>query len=466
MALRVEALLFLAVFATFALNSGTLTPMTTRRAFLGAITLPAAYTLAAGAPRLGSRRHVDAALLDEIAAPHASPEDSARDEDYWALVARAFTVDRSIINLNNGGVSPSPGMVQDAMKRRLDYASSCPPPVALWREQQPQREHVRAALARHWGVDPEEVAITRNSSESLQTCQFGLELRAGDEVLATTHDYPRMISTFRQRQRREGIAFRQFSLPIPAEDDHQIVRLYEENITPKTRLILMSHIVNITGQIMPVRKVVDMARTKNGGIPVIVDGAHALAHFAFKIPDLACDYYGVSLHKWLFAPHGTGLLWVRRDKIKSLWPLMASGPELDDNIRKFEEIGTHPEAPALSIAEALTFHQAIGDARKEARLRYLRDAWAGRLLATGKARLHTSRKSQFSCGIATLQVDGLDSAKLCDWLWEGRNILTTAIKHPEFEGLRITPSVYTSPEELDRFCDRVEWSMKNGLPDN
>jgi selenocysteine lyase/cysteine desulfurase len=448
----------------FSSSSGTLPPMTTRRAFLGAITLPAAYSLAASVPRLRPRQHLSAFLLNELAAPHASPEDAARDEDYWATVARAFTVDRSIINLNNGGVSPAPSMVQDAMKRRLDYANSCPPPVALWREQQPQREHVREALARHWGVDPEEVAITRNSSESLQICQFGHELRSGDEVLATTVDYPRMITTFRQRERREGLVLKQFSLPIPAEDDEEIVRLYEKNITPKTRLILMSHIVNITGQIMPVRKVVEMARTKNGGIPVIVDGAHALAHFAFKIPDLACDYYGVSLHKWLFAPHGTGLLWVRRDKVKSLWPLMASGPDLDDNIRKFEEIGTHPEAPALSIAEALTFHQAIGDARKEARLRYLRDYWWRRLADTGKARLHTSLKPAFSCGIATVQVEALDSVKLCDWLWDGRNILTTAIKHAEFEGLRITPSVYTSPEELDRFCDRIGWAIRNGLP--
>ncbi|MCC6661323.1 MAG: aminotransferase class V-fold PLP-dependent enzyme [Phycisphaerales bacterium] len=435
--------------------------MATRRAFLGAISLPTAYCMAGLPPP--RRRRAPSGLLAEIGAPHTSPDDAARDEDYWALVARAFTVDRSIINLNNGGVSPAPGPVQDAMKRRLDYANSCPPPVALWREQQPQREHVRERLARHWGVDAEEVAITRNSSESLQICQFGHELHAGDEVLATTVDYPRMITTFRQRERREGLVLKQFRLPIPAEDDDEIVRLYEANITPSTRLILMSHIVNITGQIMPVRRVVEMARTKNGGIPVIVDGAHALAHFAFKIPDLGCDYYGVSLHKWLFAPHGTGLLYVRREKVKGLWALMASGPDLDDNIRKFEEIGTHPEAPSLSIAEALTFHQAIGDARKEARLRYLRDYWAKRLLETGRARLHTSLRPAFSCGIATVQVEGVDSAGLCDWLWEGRNILTTAITHPEFEGLRITPSVYTSLEELDRFCDRVEWSMKKGL---
>jgi isopenicillin-N epimerase len=438
--------------------------MTTRRSFLGALVYPAAA--AAAVPRLVPRLEatLGRSLLSELATDRGRPEDTARDEDYWALVGRAFTVDRSIINLNNGGVSPSPGMVQEAIRRHLEYANSCPPPVALWREQQPQCEAIRERLARHWGVDPEELALTRNSSESLQICQFGIDLSRGDEVLCTTQDYPRMVTTFKQRERREGLVLRQFKLPIPAEDDGEIVRLYESYVTPRTRLILVSHVVNITGQIMPVRKIVEMARGKNGGIPVIVDGAHALGHFAFKLPDLGCDYYGVSLHKWLFAPHGTGLLYVRREKIKGLWPLMAAGPELEGDIRKFEEIGTHPEAGTLAIGEALTFHQAIGDARKEARLRYLRDYWARRLLATGRARMHTSFKPEYSCGIATVQVEGVDSQKLADWLWKGREILVTAIKHDEFEGVRVTPSVYTTLEELDRFCEKVERVMKSGIP--
>jgi len=321
---------------------------------------------------------------------------------------------------------------------------------------------VRERLARHWGVDAEEVAITRNSSESLQVCQFGIDLARGDEVLTTTHDYPRMIATFKQRERREGIVLRQFGLPIPCEDEEAVVRLFEANITARTKLILMCHIVNITGQILPVRKVVAMARAK--GIPVIVDGAHALAHFAFRISDLECDYYGVSLHKWLFAPHGTGLLYVRRDRIRGLWSLMGSGEESAGDIRKFEEIGTHPEANTLAIAEALTFHQGLGDERKEARLRYLRDSWAKRLLATGKVRLHTSLKPGFSCGIANVQVEGVDSEKLAAHLWEKRSILTVAIKHEEFEGIRVTPSVYTTLEELDRFCERVERVIREGLP--
>ena len=226
----------------------------------------------------------------------------------------------------------------------------------------------------------------------------------------------------------------------------------------------MSHIVNITGQILPVRKVVEMARGINGGIPVIVDGAHALAHFAFKLPDLGCDYYGVSLHKWLFAPHGTGLLYVKRDRIKGLWPMFGTAPEQDDNIRKFEEVGTHPAGNFLAIGEALTVHQTIGDARKEARLRYLRDTWAKRLLATGKCRLHTSLKPQYSCGIGTIQVEGVDSAKIGSYLWDTHRIAVTPIKHDEFEGLRVTPSVYSTMEEVDRFCSAVEHVIKHGLP--
>jgi len=392
----------------------------------------------------------------------APPDDVARDEDYWAAVQAAFTVDRSVLNLNNGGVSPAPLPVQEAVRRHLDFCNTMPPPVALWRMLEPQRETVRSALAAHWGCDPEELAITRNASESLQICQLGTDLKAGDEVLTTTQDYPRMLTTFKQRERREGIKLVQVKLPIPAEDNAAIVRLFEAAITPRTRLMLISHMVNITGQIMPVRDLCDMARTRN--IPVIVDGAHAFAHLDFKIPDLGCDYYGVSLHKWLFAPHGTGLLYVRRDRVKALWPMMAADEKLDDDIRKFEEIGTHPAAQHLAIAEALAFHQAIGGPRKLARMRLLREKWSAPLRATGKARLHTSMKPEFSAGIATVQLDGIDSGALADQLWTKHHILVTPIKHAEFEGVRVTPSVYTTMPELARFVRVMLGIIEKGLP--
>ncbi|MFO0827409.1 MAG: aminotransferase class V-fold PLP-dependent enzyme [Phycisphaerales bacterium] len=431
--------------------------MLTRRSFVGSFA-----TLAAGSSALAH-----AAMLDELARTPGDPVDIARDESFWFPVQQAFTVDRSFINLNNGGVSPSPAVVQEAMRRHEEFSNTSPPPHSLWAELEPQREVVRERLAKQWGVSAEEVALTRNSSESLQTCQLGFDLKPGDEVLTTTVDYPRMITTFKQRERRDGIVLKQFKMPIPCEDKATIVRLFEENITPRTRLILMSHIVNITGQILPVHDVVAMARTKNGGIPVIVDGAHAFAHFDFKLSGLGCDYYGVSLHKWLTAPHGTGLLYVRRDKIKNLWPIMAADTKLDDDIRKFEEIGTHPAAPYLAIAEALTFHQGIGGPRKEARLRYLRDYWAKRFVGRDRVRLHTSLKPEFSCCIATVQLEGIDSRKLNEWLLHPKakhRILTAAIKHDEFEGIRVTPNVYTTLDELDCFCDALEHALKNGIP--
>jgi selenocysteine lyase/cysteine desulfurase len=391
----------------------------------------------------------------------ADPRRVATDEDLWFEVQQAFTVDRTLINLNNGGVSPAPAVVQEAMKRHLDFSNQLPP-RHLWQVLEPQREPLRQRMAKQWGCQAEELAFTRNASEGLQICQLGFDLQRGDEVLTTNQDYPRMINTFKQRERREGIVLKQFSLPVPAEDPDHVVRLFEEHITERTKLILMCHVVNLTGQILPVRQVVRMARAK--GIAVIVDGAHSLAHFEFELPDLDCDYFATSLHKWLFAPHGTGLLYVRRDKIPGLWPLMAAPEEQIDDIRRFEQIGTHPEAGTLAVGEALTFHQGIGGARKEARLRYLTHTWAERLLQNERVRLHTSLAEPFSCGLANVQVEGLDTVDLFGYLWDQHRILTTPVTHEEFNGLRITPSVYTTLEELDRFCAAMEHVIEHGLP--
>jgi selenocysteine lyase/cysteine desulfurase len=432
----------------------------TRRDFLGAIGLPAAAA-AAGVPLMPLRRSHAAAIAEELSQHPGSPDEVAGDEDFWAEVARAFTVDRSLVNLNNGGVSPSPAWVQESMKRHLDYSNEAPV-YTMWRILEPQREGVRQRMAAQWGVDTEEIAFTRNASESLQICQFGFDLKPGDEVLTTTQDYGRMLTTFKQRERREGIVMRQFQIPVPAEDNDEVVSLFEENITPRTRLILMCHMINLTGQILPVREVVRMARKYD--VTVIVDGAHALAHFEFKLSDLDCDNYSVSLHKWLFAPHGTGLLYVRRDKIADMWPLMAASETMDDDIRKFEEIGTHPAANYLAIAEALTFHQGIGGERKQARLIYMRDYWAKPLLEYDRVRLHTSLEPGFACGIANVEIDGVDPGELTAWLWQEHKIIVTPIGHEECPGLRVSPSVYTTTQELDRFIDAMEYVIQNGVP--
>ena len=397
----------------------------------------------------------------ELSSYNSEPEEIAADESFWFKVQQAFTVDRSLINLNSGGVSPSPAVIQEAVKRYLDYSNTAPV-YTMWRILEPQREGVRTKLARAFGCDDEEIAITRNASEGLETCQFGFDLKKGDEVLTTNQDYPRMITTFQQRERRDGIILKQFSLPIPAADEDTIVSRFEEQITSRTRMILMCHMIFLTGQIMPVRKIVQMAKKLD--IPVIIDGAHSFSHFPFSQSDLDCDYFATSLHKWTYAPHGSGMLYVKRDKIKNLWPLMAAPAQLDMDIRKFEEIGTHPAATFLGIADALSFNEGIGIKRKAARLRYLRDRWAQRLLSLERIKLHTSLKPEISCGIANVQIMGVDSGKLTDYLWNKYRIIVTPIVHPEFEGIRISPNLFTTLDEIDKFTEVMETIARKGLP--
>ncbi|MBI3653888.1 MAG: aminotransferase class V-fold PLP-dependent enzyme [Acidobacteria bacterium] len=385
----------------------------------------------------------------------------ATDEDFWREIQNAFTLDRTIINLNNGGVCPSPRIVHEAMKHYADISNEAPS-YSMWRLLEPNIESVRRGLANAFGCDAEELAITRNASEALEICQFGLDLKAGDEVLTTNQDYGRMINTYLQRQRREGIKLRQISFPVPPPSQDALYDLFAKAITPQTKVIHVCHITNLTGQIFPIKRICQMAHER--GIEVIVDGAHAFAHFPFKLADLDCDYYGTSLHKWLLAPIGTGFLYVRKAKIKKLWPLMAADQKQDDDIRKFEEIGTHPAATHNAIAEALNFHEGIGIERKAARLRYLKNLWAKRLEKTGRVKLLTPYDPAQSCALANFSVEGLDPVKLGGYLWEKYRINCTPIVHSEFSGIRITPNVYTTLRELDIFCEAVEKVIRQGLP--
>lgn len=387
-------------------------------------------------------------------------ESLASDENFWREIQHAFTVDRTLINLNNGGVSPSPRVVQEAMRRYLEYSNEAPVHT-MWRVLEPQVESVRRGLASEFGCDPEEMAITRNASESLEICIFGLDLKPGDEVLTTSQDYPRMLTSWRQRERREGIKIKYVSFPVPPPSMDHLFEIFERAITPRTRVIHFCHITNLTGQIFPVKRICRMGRER--GIEVIVDGAHAFAHFPFKHADLDCDYYGTSLHKWLLAPHGTGFLYVRKSKIRGLWPLMAAEKSMDENIRKFEEIGTHPAANHNAIAEALTFHQGIGVERKAARLRYLKERWARRLDGQKGVRVLTPYDAQQSCGLALVSFEGVDPGKLGAYLWDRHRIIVTPIAHEEFSGIRVTPNVYTTLADVDAFADAVEKALRAGL---
>ena len=392
---------------------------------------------------------------------HLAPEQAAMDEDYWSIIQNAFTVTRGIVNLNNGGVSPSPRIVTEALVRYI-WQPEDATAYTMWQILEPQSETIRTGLAEMFGCDREEIAITRNASESLEILLMGMDFKPGDEILTTTQDYPRMLTTLRQRERREGLVLKLVKIPIPPKDVNEIAAAFEKGITPRTKLILISHQVNITGQITPVKAVCEMARAK--GIETIVDGAHSFAQFDFKQKDLACDYFGTSLHKWLFAPKGSGLLFVKRDKIAKLWPLMAAEEKQSTDIRKFEEVGTHSAAPRLAIGEAMLFHNSIGGKRKEARLRYLSRYWMNRLKDVPKIGFNTSFDPNQSCAIANVNVAGVDPTAIGSYLFSKHRIFTTPIVHDEFKGIRITPNVYTTLGELDRFCELMETIARKGLP--
>src|SRR5579864_1367653 len=417
------------------------------------------FQLAAGTALVAFQNNaVERAAAATRSISDKTPQEVASDEDYWAEIRNAFSIDRNIINLNNGHVSPAPRVVQDALRRQIEY-SDIGPYHTMINVLERQIETVRRRLAAAAGCDPEEMAITRNASESLENAQYGIDLKPGDEVLTTNQDYPRMITTFRQRERREGIVLKLISFPVPPPSMDDLYNRFERAVTPKTKLILVCHITNRTGQIFPVKRICQMAHAR--GIPVIVDGAHAFGHFPVNIADLGCDYYGVSLHKWTGAPVGTGFLYVRKSRIAQTWSLMASGPQQANDIRKFEEIGTHPAANHDAISEALIFNENIGIDRKAARLRYLRDRWAHRLAQNPKCKILHSLDPAQSCAIGFLAFNGVDPAKIQQTLWTKHSILTAFMGHEEYSGLRITPHVYSTVHDIDFFAEMVEHELKS-----
>jgi isopenicillin-N epimerase len=429
-------------------------PSASRRSFLQSAT--GAVFVAMGRPDALARvARADAAVAGR------TPEDVAQDEDFWRQIQEAFTLDRTLTNLNNGGVCPSPRAVHEAMKRYLDISNQLPA-YYMWQVLEPNLEAVRRRLAAEFGCDPEELAITRNASEALQIAQLGIDLNPGDEVVTTNQDYPRMLDTWQQRVRRDKIVLRQLSFSVPPRSHAELASIFDGAISARTKVLHFCHITNLTGQIFPVRDVCRMARAR--GIVTIVDGAHAFAHFPFTLADLDCDYYGTSLHKWLLAPVGTGFLYVRRERIKAHWPLTPANESKDNDIRKFEEIGTHPAAMHNAIAEALEFHHGIGGTRKAARLRYLRERWARKLDGRGRAKVLTSFDPAQACAIGLLSIEDCDPVALAAYLFKKRGIVATPIKHPEFEGLRVTPNVYTTLQEIDGFVNAIEEVLAHGLP--
>jgi selenocysteine lyase/cysteine desulfurase len=368
--------------------------------------------------------------------------------DFWGGIRAAYRVNPAWINLENGYYCILPESTLDASiahARELNFEGS----HYLRTRQADDKAAARKLLAEFAGCATEEVIITRNTTESLDTVISGLDWQAGDEAVMAAQDYGSMLDMFAQQARRHGIVNRIVSLPNHPASDEAIVELYERALTPKTRLLMVCHLVNITGQILPVRKICAMAHAH--GVPVMVDGAHSFAHLDFKIPDLDCDYYGTSLHKWLGAPLGCGLLYVRKDRVKGLWPLLGDNGYPVDDIRKLNHIGTNPVHTELSIADALAFHQRIGSARKEARLRFLQEYWTRQVRDTKGITLNTPAESSRACAIANVGVDRLAPDELAATLLERYKIWTVAIDSPSagVRGVRITPNLFTTTAELD-----------------
>ncbi|HSC54695.1 MAG TPA: aminotransferase class V-fold PLP-dependent enzyme [Phnomibacter sp.] len=381
------------------------------------------------------------------------PASDASNEDFWTLFQQAYTVNPNIINLNNGGVSPAPRVVQEALRRYNDLANEGPS-YYMWRVMDAGREPLREKLASLAGCNAEEIAINRNSTEALNTVIYGLPLQKGDEVVGTLQDYPNMIQAWKQRQVRDGIVYKQISFDFPVEDDDAIVKKFADAITPKTKVVHITHIINWVGQILPVKKIADMAHAK--GADVVIDAAHSFGLLDYKIPDLGGDYFGTSLHKFLSAPVGSGMLWIKKEKIEKIWPLTCNSEPQSADIRKFETLGTRSFCIEQAIGEAVNFQQAIGSKRKEERIRYLKNYWAEKAIQIPKVKLHTSLKPQYSCAIAGVSIDGLKPEELDSKLFSKYKIHTVGINWENIHCVRVTPHVYTRIQDLDKLVTALD----------
>ena len=378
---------------------------------------------------------------------------SAKDEEFWHLIRQAYTVSPNVMNLNNGGVSPQPRVVQEAVER-YNRLSNEAPSYYMWRILDMGREPLREKLADLAGCSAEEIAIQRNSSESLETIIFGLPLQRGDEVVLTKQDYPNMINAWKQREKRDGIVLRWLNFDFPIENSRSIVDQFVEAFTSRTRVVHITHMINWNGQILPVAQIAQQAHAR--GIEVLVDGAHTFAHFDFKIPDLECDYFGSSLHKWLCAPFGSGMLFVKKEKIGMLWPLMGAPEPNGTDIRKFEHLGTRSFAIEQAIGQAVDFHLMIGIQRKQERLFYLKNYWANAVNTLPGVSIGTSLLPEYGCALGLLQIEGRDPGDVSEYLFEKYKIHTVSIKWENIHGVRITPNVYTLTSDLDKLVEAVK----------
>jgi selenocysteine lyase/cysteine desulfurase len=375
-----------------------------------------------------------------------SPELVATDDDFWAWIREQYDLSPAIINFNNGGVSPQPKPVQEAHINFYKYCNVAPS-YYMWRELDKGREPLRRRLAELGGVSPDEVAINRNSTEGLNTIIFGLNLKAGDEVIVSKQDYPNMLNAWKQREKRDGIKLVWVNHELPSEDAVALTKKYTDLFTDKTRIVHVTHMINWVGQVLPVKMIADVAHKKN--IDVICDSAHTFGLIDYKIDDLGCDYWATSLHKWLCAPFGSGMMWIRKEKIKDVWALLSNNEPDGTDIRKFESLGTRSFAAEMAISAAIDFHLLIGTKRKEARLRYLKNYWTDKVKNLPGVKINTPTKPEFCGTIANISIEGLKPEDIEAKLMEKYRIHCVAINWENIHGARIAPNVYTSIDDLD-----------------
>lgn len=389
--------------------------------------------------------------MEEVA--HLRPEALAANEDFWADIRAGYKLNSAYINLENGYYCMMP---QETLNTYLENVKEVNFLASRYMRtvQFDNRSLARQQLATIAGSNFDEVIITRNTTESLDLVIGGQDWKEGDEAIYAEQDYGSMMDMFRLMGERYGVVSKIVSLPNHPKDDDEIVELYSGQITDKTKLLMISHVVNITGQVLPVRKICDMAHER--GVEVMVDGAHAFAHLDFKIPDLHCDYYGTSLHKWLSVPLGAGLLYVKKDKIRKLWPLFAEAELPRDDIDRLNHMGTIPVHVELTIPDAVAYYKMIGAKRKEERLKYLKAYWTNKVKNHPNIIINTPFEPARSCAIANVGIREMNSKDMANTLFEKYNIWTVAINRPGVHGCRITPNVFTSTKELDIFVNALE----------
>lgn len=386
-------------------------------------------------------------------AGNQSPTELASNEDFWEQIRATYKLKPDYINLENGYYCFLP---QDTLEhfinhiRELNYQGSYYMRTVQW----DNKKKIAAKLAEMAGCDTEELVITRNTTESLDTVIGGLHWNPGDEAVMANTDYGAMRNMFKLVENRYGVKTKTIDVPLHPKSDEEIVSVYEKAITNKTRLLMVCHIINVTGHILPIRKICDMAHAK--GVEVMVDGAHAFGHFKFSISNLNCDYYGTSLHKWMSVPLGAGFLYVKKENIPKLWPMFAEAPRDPFDISRLNHTGTHPCHTDLGIANAIDYHNTIGTDRKEARLRFLQNYWTNQVRTLDHIIVNTPKETHRSCGIANVGVKSMKPAVMAKTLLDKYKIFTVAIDGGGVQGCRITPNVYTSTNELDVFVSALK----------